>query len=251
MNHNTKSQIANLKVDFNHLKKGETPIRASLYCSEILAELLDICSEDQLYGSVYQTPKAMNVNYVNRLKELSDLWIDYEKEWAWVISELNSKDKYSNHYLDCTSLLISWKSKTSGEILSTLTHSDPLWVKQPSFEETLVKRINELKQLSIEWSIDSIISWWSGFSKSYIESVSLLSNIIESNLWFQPHIINQPKTIKDSTNSIYLRTQEKRLFFFRDIEDGEFIPHTLKDIYIPYTLKDIEIVRELWQKKYI
>jgi hypothetical protein len=44
-----------------------------------------------------------------------------------VISNINTQNKYSNRYYNCTGIVVIGKDKETGENISFLTHQDPLY----------------------------------------------------------------------------------------------------------------------------
>lgn len=166
------------------------------------------------------------------------MWNIMPEKDSYVISDVNSKNKISRKYYDCTWLVIVWKNEKWKNI-SLLTHQDPKYLFkrkdsydcQIKFKNDLLKRIEKFKKLAIEWTVDIFILWWNyhiwevehcwikfDMKDNYLKSIEFLSNIVKNHFWFYPEV-TWPNFDCWYTD-IFFDTKNRRLFQRRTlIED--------------------------------
>lgn len=144
------------------------------------------------------------------------------------VSSLNSRDKFSKGYLNCTGLVVIGRKKDTQEEISFLTHQHPEVAiderKRKDFIKNLNKLFEQIVQLCDIGTIDAGIFGGkytdsrdgSGgiYSYQYSESIKLLNECCKNALHFEPVVITGPNTkiVNDEdATEIYLDTQNRRL----------------------------------------
>lgn len=192
---------------FNHLKDGFNPI---LSCIETDENVKSMYIED--YKNVE------NINYFANFDELQEKGILNGGFKTYVISRIDSKNKYTTGLYDCTSLIISGVDKESGKNISVLSHQDPDQILyRDSIKKTFIRdlqnTIKEIKEKSKEGSIDSVIVGGNFLNKNkeFIESIKLISDEIKKELKFEPTITTGPKQWSGASN-VYFDNKNRRVY---------------------------------------
>ena len=221
-----------------HLAVGVRPIMASI---------VDSCRRDN------QSTDAMlnimgqgeNIDYFWLPESSRNTMISPDKK-TYIISGCDDKDKFSQNYVDCTGVVLVGTHRDTKKQISFLSHQDPKAIfgkYQDQFQRDLSKRIDELKELSTDNSIDAVIFggqdiWF----KKYKESIKLLSEICQKALGFEPVVLAGPNTrILKGDTDIYLDTQNRRVYLDR--------PEQRKDSNQSYLPSQFDLARRKWKKK--
>lgn len=175
-----------------------------------------------------------DMDYLNGI-----LSIGTQEDDHWFgISNLDSTNKYSLEYFNCTWVIAIWCSKETKENISLLTHQDPLYflsdkkskenpwyTKKSFFEKSLEENLLKLKEKCEEWTIDIVILWWNNNDnfKEYKSSITLLSQVIKSIMCFYPVIVWWPSINEETKGNkwIYLDTKNRRLYYYKKYNNIE------------------------------
>jgi len=167
---------------------------------------------------------------------------------TYVISALDSFNKESRNYADCTGIVAVGVDKETGENISFLTHQDgkkiltadgPLKEVHEQFIADLRASLSELKDRSKTGSIDLVIfgGWAEGFgggfypysAEEYKRSVQMIGNLCEEVLQIDPDVAIGPNaeptrdgydehgngTIRDFDVQVVFDTINRRLYMVR------------------------------------
>ena len=177
--------------------------------------------------------------YPEKRHNIDSIW--FYARHGFVVSKIDNKNKYSEWFKNCTSLIVVWEDKETWENISFLTHQDPAyflseensnyWIRKESFINAINKQLDEIKKRSKPWTIDIVILWWhngDGLWKKqnihwfdYYESLELLDYIVYKKLKFHPVVIwwasnivwyDEPDYVE---KNIYLDTSKRRIFYLK------------------------------------
>lgn len=156
---------------------------------------------------------------------------------TYIISPIDSDNKFSENFHRCTGLVVVGIDKKTGKDISFLSHQDPIKFlnKNDEFISDLNQRLKEMKERCKQNSIDAIIVGGRYFSDQeldsyqvsqlYTDSVKLLGKVVEETLEFKPIISNGPKTSRKGENIVF-DTKNRRLYFVRpevNEKTGDFL----------------------------
>lgn len=115
----------------------------------------------------------------------------------YVISQVDGMPKRSCRYMDCTSVIVCGED-AEGNQISFMTHQNPIALindTKKKFENDLITTITKLKNICKSGTIDAVIAGGNYYDnvdngdpqkrtcrKKYIDSISCLKNILESQL---------------------------------------------------------------------
>lgn len=144
---------------------------------------------------------------------------------TYVISNVNSLDKVSEGFVNCTGLLMTGKDKETGENISFLSHAFPDEIVLPELREKFVsdikEKIEEIKSRSVDGTIDAVVVGGNYIPLNkkdsldlYKESIKMVAEQVVNILGFEPVIVTGPKMIKGNENVLYLN-KHRRLFINR------------------------------------
>lgn len=160
-------------------------------------------------------------------------------EGTYVISDCDAKDKFSIKYWNCTGIVLVGTDKESGAQISILTHQNPekfLGEYEEAFRKDLAGKTAEMVSRSAERSIDAVVFGGNNqYDGLYEESIEMLTRVCKDTLGFEPVVLTGPN-MKNSYGeyaSIYLDTQNRRLYFVRPAQDG----NRTNGSYLPSQLK--------------
>ncbi len=204
---------------FKHLEKGFKPIMVCLDTqSNICIECPDIFNPDKTdYVDLYSESKPNESNFISSV---------------YVISKLDSKDKYEYGYKDCIGLVVVGESKDSDENISIISHIDFEAVlanseDEESFKKSVISIIQELKNKVKAGSIDCLLFGGNSYENnpdedsifdSYKKYIKYISSILKQELGFSPNVITGPKEREGDTD-IYFNNQNRRLYLFMPQQD--------------------------------
>lgn len=222
-----------------HLKEGAKSIMACVGTPEDLGDDFFLL----LNGSnKVDSPKIHNVSFSENFSDLIRKNYKTGGNYTYVISTIDSSDKFSKWLANCTGMVITGKDKETGENISFLSHQYSKYLvdteKRNRYEKDLEERLRELKERSIEGTMDAVL-FGGNYMKNnpesqnnYRESINLLSGIIEKNLNFEPVVITGPKIIEGNDNVYYANKDRK--FYILKPEVGNnsvqsFLPSEIKE----------------------
>lgn len=140
---------------------------------------------------------------------------------TYVISETNTKDKYSEEYANCTGVAFVGTDKDTGEQISFLSHQDPeifLDLYKKRFKKDLASAIQTHRERSSPGTIDAVIFGGNrsfGDLTEYAASIKNLSSICRKELGFDPTVLTGPNIAESGRTSAFLDTQNRRLYVVR------------------------------------
>ncbi len=151
------------------------------------------------------------------------------------VSKLDSKNKYSLDYYNCTGVIAIWRSIETWENISILTHQDPAfflsedeveWSSWESckqyFKDVLTYDLENLRDECEPGTIDIIILGGNNNDnfQEYKDSISLLSEWVEKTMWFSPVVVWWPSNEDDLDEKwIYVDTKNRRVYYYKEYSD--------------------------------
>jgi len=187
-----------------------------------------------------------NINYSENPYSLEEKNIKNAGWRTYVISPIDSFDKFSRKYLDCTGLIVAGKDKATNENISFITHQDPtkfLDDKKEIFIKNLEEHLDEIKKRSAEKTIDVVIVGGNflnkeDYNENYIQSIKLLEQEIFKKFGFYPVVAIGPKTT-GGLDTIFYDNKNRRVFIGRNSGETSFTPG--------YISKDLEKNTKNWE----
>lgn len=225
----------NEKLERRHLKEGFAPIMA---CVGKLEDFFPHQRGDarKFMDSIRTSdlPNAHNVNYYGNPTELTaDKFKhgrqDKDRYNSYVISPVDSRDKFSKQFYDCTGIVVAGQDQETGQNISLLTHEDPENFSNPGrqdlFSAALRERLQELKERCVEGSIDAVIVGGAyteedDYDEDYIASIKGSAAVVSEVLGFEPMVITGPKIVKDpetgtASDNLFYDNDNRRLYMSR------------------------------------
>ena len=158
---------------------------------------------------------------------------------TYIISAIDSDDKGSDDYLDCTGIVAVGVDRETGENISFMSHQAPkkfLEKHRQKFLEDLRNHLKELKDRSEDQTIDIRIFGGNflppgryrhdqgvkiikseSYMNNYVDSIRILSETIRECLGFDPEVIG-PK-LQTGFDTAYFDTKSRRLYLVRPYID--------------------------------
>ncbi len=163
---------------------------------------------------------------------------------TYVISDVNSKDKFSVGLYDCTGLIIVGEDKKTNKNISLLSHQDPKEFLTPrlidSFKLHLIERIKKISEKSKKGSIDAIIFGGNTRSKeNFKKSIELVSKLVLDQLKFEPTVATGPKERYGATN-MYFDNKNRRAYLFMPQQEKNITYHDFQPKDISGQLQKLE-----------
>jgi hypothetical protein len=230
-----------------HLKQGVKPIMACVGTPDDFEDCkIPLGSIDWRDTVDLREAKSVvggyaNVDYYADPRDLESKEFKNAGKGSYVISNIDSKNKLSISYVNCTGVIVSGQDKLTGENISFLSHQDP-WSfvrdqeKQDKFKEDLKQRLEEMKGRCAEGTVDARIVGGNyrdndpKTKEDYLKSIQLLSSEVNSVLDFDPTVITGPKRVGGEDN-VFFDNDNKRLYISRTkVGDVSTEPFTAKDI---------------------
>jgi hypothetical protein len=195
-----------------------------------------------------------SVNYYDDPEELKKKEFKNEGIETYVITTVDSFDKYSDGFRNCTGIVAAGKDKKTGEEISFMSHQDSReflsgGIKDKFFAD-LKDRLAELKERSVEGTVDAVIVGGNYFEftssegesvkKHYLDSIDLLSKETSEVLGFEPVIIAGPKLTRGD-DTVFYSNKERKLYMMRP-EVGD----RSAESYLGSNIKEQE---KKWQEK--
>jgi hypothetical protein len=186
--------------------------------------------------------KADLIHQYAEVEKLENAGIKNAGKTTYVISPINSHNKRSIDYRNCTGIIAVGVDKMSGENVSFLTHQDPqTFLKKRfffskegrQFQRDLSDTLQDFSAQVRPETIDIVIvggnyldaasetrSQRTSYADDYKESIALLSQIIQKGLSKDPHVVIGPNMAElgpgpENALHVVLDTEKRRLFMFR------------------------------------
>ncbi len=234
-----------------HLKEGIMPIMA---CVGTPSQFRDESGTEKTIASNYFEKKngTQNVNYYGDPDDLEIKGFKNNGKETYVISTVDSEDKFSRNFRDCTGILVAGQDKKTGENISFLTHQDPeeFFHKKDKecFLRDLRERLAELKDRSADGTVDAVIvggNWFQNgedtgdfdispktYQKGYKYSIDYLEKEVEAAFGFEPTILTGPKR-SGGEDDVYYDNKNRRLYIMRpEVGNGStesFVPSDIRE----------------------
>ncbi len=164
---------------------------------------------------------------------------------TYLISESDSKNKYSQNYDHCTGVILVGTA-LDGKEICLMSHQNPdnfLEKKKEEFTDDLLLSIDEFIKKVEKNSIDSVIFGGNRGGNVYLNSIKLLASILQSKLGFEPTVMTGPNDIlnnsKRSSTDIFFDTQKRLLYIIRSAQDNS----KFDESYLP---SELEEKRKSW-----
>ena len=152
------------------------------------------------FAELWNLRSWTNVDWVNSslyndtlIAQWMDVWFAWD-QLNYVISNIDSEDKYSEWYNNCTGIVLLWTDKDWKQI-SLLSHQNPAhFLSDANFKNDIIKKLWQFSKKCIDWTINAFIVWWNVWTdlkdQTYSRSVWYLSKIIQDELNKKPIILN-------------------------------------------------------------
>jgi hypothetical protein len=234
MKENKVEKIVENKKNNEHLKEGISPIMACV------GKPQDFKHEEKIIRFFCrEINHAHDLDWGENFEELKEEGFENDGSDSYLISPLDSLDKYSKNYFNCTGLILSGKEKGSGKNISFMTHQNPEYFlidNGKNFLKDLIKKIKELKERCEDKTIDAAVVGGSYskvrdfkepdpkrdiFIQEYLKSIKFLSEKIKKEIGFEPIVIVGPKT-EPGSDIVFYENDTKRLYLMRNRGGGGF-----------------------------
>lgn len=234
-----QSEIKNFGKAREYLKEGVRPI---------MADLLDKNNIGNFETEIEKIKKEGEyINFHGEPEVLAENKITHAGRRTYVISDVNERDKYSDGYWNCTGIAVIGIDKKTQKEVSFLSHQAPTVISKinkNSFENDLSKSIELMLQRCEDGTVDVVmfggryvVSNPEFFKKTmaeYIVATKTVKNICFKKLGFEPLVIAGPDMRGYPSTSVYLDTQERRLYLLRppqkdNLTNSSFKPSDVKE----------------------
>ncbi|MBP9715081.1 MAG: hypothetical protein KBD52_01145 [Candidatus Pacebacteria bacterium] len=216
-----------LNTHYEHLTPGVKPIMTCIGAPEDFGH-----KKGEIFQRFNENFKNVtNVAYFHKAPGFTDENVLNEKDKNYVISNIDNTNKFSEEFLECTSVIVSGLDKETGENISFLSHQNPndfLFRKRGEFIQDFEKKLEEIRVRCKEGTVDAVIlggNYMDIISKNspngdtlaeiYVETINLLSNEVEKFFKFKPEIINGPKFNLKEQDDIFYDNKKRRVYFIR------------------------------------
>jgi len=219
-----------------HLAEGIRPIMACVGTPEDYGEELS-----QMLSLI---KSGHDVDFFADPWKLEKRGIKSAGELTYAISPVDEKPKFTENLCTCTSLIAVGKGK-NGKELSLLTHQDStrfLKIKRQKFINDLKGRLNELKDMCVDGTIDIVLAG-GNINHNYAESIEFLNSLVRETFGFSPVVIAGPKDWKNDDG--YLDTFNRRFYLIRP-DDESRKPVLNNDSFRP---SEVGKMMEKWKKE--
>ncbi len=185
----------------------------------------------------FKSPNACFLDWNNRYQNTYSPYSS-QKDSGIMITSIDSSDKFSPEYINCTGLLLVGKN-TGGKTISCLTHQNPKYIKdldiENNFRDTILKLFKDFKNQTQSGTVE-ILSFggnmWTNEERNALD-IEINKTCLEI-FGFIPKNVFGPKRdnfrgpdfdiYSDTDNedingfgdSVFFDTENKRLFFMRD-----------------------------------
>jgi len=237
-----------------HLRSGEKPIMVDMGTSteDIIKKRIEKLIKIPERGFprfVYILKKALrgldeeispvvNVDFsITNKKKLYDF--NTAGKYTYLISKIDDRDKFTDHLINCTSIIATGKETHSNKNISFVSHQNPkffLGKEKNNFENDLTERLLELKERSEKETIDIVIvsgkyTNHRNYKEQYKKSVEFITLVVEKVFDFEPVVVGGPKT-KGLKDAMYYDNGKRRAYLIR--QQGiplhpEFVNSTMQE----------------------
>lgn len=158
-------------------------------------------------------------------------------ERTYVISGIDSSNKFSQGLMACTGLIVAGVDKETGRNVSFATHQFPPYSFGNEFAAHLEERLQEMRKRCKLGTVDAVVvggiypnDVFNSPREDYLKTIKLLSDKMLKIFKFEPIVINGPKQgpPKDRQDDFYYDNRNRRLLFVRpedmNSNTGNFIP---------------------------
>ena len=167
-----------------HLKEGIQPIMFCIGTPQQFQENPG-AERETFREKSSNNNKDRNINYYGDPKELNRQNFRNAGEHSYVISSVDGSNKFSKSFKNCTGLIVAGIDRVTGKNISFMSHEDPDFFLggefgKTSFIDDLTERLDELKERSIEGTVDAVIMGGNYFADrpdyqdNYLKSIGLL-----------------------------------------------------------------------------
>lgn len=211
------------------------------------ASVVDL-DENSIDWSDWTGGKPAHVNFFGNPKEWDALQQKHAGEGGYVISNLDTSNKFSDDYADCLGLLAI--GQEGGKNISLLTHQvsraantggkDPERVQAigDKYIKDLTASLHELALRAQRGSVDVVLFGGSStFESDYRESVKKMGALCVSILGVDPTVIVGPKDLGGMTQ-VVCDTKRRRLYL---TQPGTQLPGAHTDLNRDAAFKASEI----------
>jgi hypothetical protein len=185
--------------------------------------------------SVQAEPLILNEDGINIDNTLFQNVTNVKFVENYVISPIDTSNKFSSKYFSCTGIVLVAKDKETGENISFMSHQDPKYfLNHKSGEDVLFlkdlnKALSEIKERGLEGTFEGVI--YGGkysflppeqalkapinlYVDTYLEAIELLSKQITDQLGFEPKVAIGPKT-QPSHDTVFYDNKNRILHIAR------------------------------------
>lgn len=206
-----------------HLKEGVNPIIACIGTREQFKQDKEF---DVYLKMTSNQSERQNVDYYGDPIELANQNFKNAGAYTYTISPVDNLDKFSEHFKNCTGLVVAGQDKKTGENISFASHQDPYYFLRERnknvFMKDLKDQLEELKKRSKEGTIDAVIVGGNyldpdaryNYQRDYLASIKLLSEETRQILGFEPVVMTGPKIVSGGDN-IFYANGSRRLYIIR------------------------------------
>ena len=236
-----------------HLNSGVRPIIACIGTPEQFqaesGKERDVFSRPE-FSEDYSTRTNTNVNYFGNPDFLREQNFKTAGKESYFISPIDSSNKFSKSFRNCTGLVATGIDRKTGENISFLTHQDPKYflrgaqTPDQGFIDDLRKQLQELKDRCLSGTIDAVIMGGDYFPESihafrqeeYIRSIEVVAKETQDLLGFEPVVMMGPKKgvgSIDHKDDVFYDNNTRRLYIMREDAGKESLQS-----YLPSTIHE-------------
>lgn len=192
---------------------------------------------------------GVNIDFFESKEYFSENKIINKGDRTYVFSDIDSTDKFSRAYKNCTGIIMVGEDKENGKQISFMSHQDPsefLFELKNEFVNDLVNNIKIFKDKIKENTFDVVVFGGNyskdkedkEYRKNYKNSINLIGSIFKENFNIDPAVITGPSSISlaSSASNLYFDTQNRRLFLVRRFQENNKNNHE----YLTSNIKKIE-----------
>ncbi len=225
------------KLEYTERESEKKSIIACLHDKPVSIESL--LNEGDSHGvdfvNINISPEEKTDDFVTKF----DLDDKGETLCSYIISPIDSRDKFSLKYVECTGVIICGVDKETGENISLLSHQNPnffLFDKDLSFFKDIKEKAKDLLEKCEPDSLD-VVLFGGKFSDSdnatdieeakdnvdkllYIKSIKYISKVLFDILHIEPTVISGPKFSLGFDHAIFINNT-RRLHIFRNVIDSK------------------------------
>ncbi len=213
------------KSETSHEKEGQNE---ELVLGKIVASIGESSLEEQAEDTRTESRRnSQNVDfrraaYASRNEQKGE-------DGAFVISRIDSENKWSKDYFNCTGVVAVGFDETIGKNISLLSHQNPGKVlqgyhdydRQSEFEKALRASLVEIAQRSKSGTLDVVIFGGmytqrdigraSENREQYLRTIPQLEHIIKESTGLDAEVIIGPNASTNPIDEVFLDTERRRL----------------------------------------